>query len=262
MVQELEQIISEKGFTMYKSFLGITQNQPYFVSNGFYVWEPGKVHTAVCTIHDHRAPDENCTCGLYGTKDLQTLADNHHIHAPSGNTNVSVTVVAKLKVWGKVCEFTYGYRAEKAWIEEIYVYHYDNSNPNKPNHVKYQQLVLEQCATLEAAYRVPVKPCVWYQAPTRTGPGKSAAPRPDPITMEELIKMFYAVRDHQEKVGVNNETARYVHRELTRRVYHKNFRLKKRIDMLKEELARCVGEQTRLQLLNEALIAAKGLWDR
>jgi hypothetical protein len=72
-------------------------------------WVPGEWLTAHCSIKDHTAPREGCTCGVYAAKDLNQLTPV--VGAPA--------IVGKVRLAGKIIEHDRGYRAERARIVEL-----------------------------------------------------------------------------------------------------------------------------------------------
>jgi hypothetical protein len=79
--------------------------------NGQAVWEPGKWVVARCRLHDHEAPREGCSCGVYALKQLDGLL-------PGGFGSWSV--LGRVELAGKVIEHSDGYRAERARIVELF----------------------------------------------------------------------------------------------------------------------------------------------
>lgn len=69
----------------------------------FFVWR---------TVDDpHHAPEPECTCGLYATKNVEQCADQL-MHG---------TVIGRVNLWGKVIPGEKGYRAEFAYPSELWV---------------------------------------------------------------------------------------------------------------------------------------------
>lgn len=68
---------------------------------------------AESAVERHSAPHEDCRCGIYGAKDLDTLKS---ITCPPEN----VFVVGEVDLYGKVIPGKMGYRAEKARIVSLY----------------------------------------------------------------------------------------------------------------------------------------------
>ena len=63
------------------------------------------------SIHE-QVPEENCSCGFYSVKWLSTLRQMF----PYGGSNL---VLGRILLAGKVIEFEWGYRAERARIIEL-----------------------------------------------------------------------------------------------------------------------------------------------
>jgi hypothetical protein len=71
-------------------------------------WPPGRVLRAGCVGAGHRAPDAGCDCGIYGSRDLETLRQHGLCLAPEA------LVVGTVSLWGKVIATEFGHRAEYA----------------------------------------------------------------------------------------------------------------------------------------------------
>ena len=72
-------------------------------------WPAGQAARAECPPHTrsgHRAPEANCTCGLYAVDGLDRLP------AIMGR---DVTVIGSVSVWGTIVEHDSGFRAELAY---------------------------------------------------------------------------------------------------------------------------------------------------
>lgn len=71
-------------------------------------WRPGHPINAVCLTGGHPAPSVNCSCGVSGATDLETLRQHGLCVLPGG------LVVGEVDLWGRVVEEPYGYRAQHA----------------------------------------------------------------------------------------------------------------------------------------------------
>lgn len=60
-----------------------------------------------------RSPERNCMCGLYAVSDPKNLKDRI--------SEVPGLVYGRVKAWGKIAEYTEGFRAEKAEIDCLYL---------------------------------------------------------------------------------------------------------------------------------------------
>ena len=60
-----------------------------------------------------RSPERNCMCGLYAVTDIKNLGSR--ISQSSG------LVYGRVKAWGKIAEYTEGFRAEKAQIDALFL---------------------------------------------------------------------------------------------------------------------------------------------
>jgi hypothetical protein len=77
------------------------------------IWQPGVPTQAVCYKGKrHPVPFMNCTCGFYATKTLTALQENgYHLDGAFGTVSY----------WGKMIDFTDGFRAQFAYPREIWV---------------------------------------------------------------------------------------------------------------------------------------------
>jgi hypothetical protein len=71
-------------------------------------WRPGHPINAVCLTGGHPAPSVNCSCGVSGATDIETLRQHGLCVLPGG------LVVGEVDLWGRVVEEPYGYRAQHA----------------------------------------------------------------------------------------------------------------------------------------------------
>jgi hypothetical protein len=72
-------------------------------------WKPLEMATAVCKASRfHRSPHIDCTCGLHGTHDPDTL---RKARTPA--------VLGRVALWGRVIEHERGWRAEYAYPQTV-----------------------------------------------------------------------------------------------------------------------------------------------
>jgi hypothetical protein len=78
------------------------------------VWSsiPNNRHVEVMTWKDHFAPADECTCGIYATKDCDTLLR-------SGINKQSIR--GEVYLWGVMFEGTNGYRAQYAYPKNFVI---------------------------------------------------------------------------------------------------------------------------------------------
>ncbi len=69
-------------------------------------WSPERAMRALCIGGGHPAPDPDCSCGVSGTRDLETLRQHGLCVLPGA------LVVGEVDLWGRVVEDSYGYRGE------------------------------------------------------------------------------------------------------------------------------------------------------
>ncbi len=97
-------------------------------------WSPRRLFDAVCIPHRrcyfcdpaevaatpiHRAPADECECGVYGAREPDTLAP--YLDSPYPGRSAVERVLGRVRLWGKVIECERGWRAEHAYPEQIYV---------------------------------------------------------------------------------------------------------------------------------------------
>jgi hypothetical protein len=63
-----------------------------------------------CDPDPHPPPGERCSCGFYAMKTLESVEE------PSGPLDV---ILGRVELTGKVIEYTFGYRAERARITQL-----------------------------------------------------------------------------------------------------------------------------------------------
>ncbi len=69
-------------------------------------WFPQQALRATCVGGGHPAPSVDCSCGISGTRDLETLRQHGLCVAPGP------LVVGEVDLWGRVVHDAYGYRGE------------------------------------------------------------------------------------------------------------------------------------------------------
>lgn len=79
------------------------------------VWEPHQILQAECSVAGgHRAPQMNCTCGIWAFKELDAL-----VEATVSYDNIAV--LGQVSLWGRVVETENGWRAERAYPRELWI---------------------------------------------------------------------------------------------------------------------------------------------
>ena len=76
------------------------------VTHKSFAWTPGRPLRAGCRGGGHPAPDEGCSCGIYGSADLTTLREHGVCLTPGA------LVLGQVALWGKVVADDHGYRGE------------------------------------------------------------------------------------------------------------------------------------------------------
>lgn len=71
-------------------------------------------HLASCEL-PHAAPDPACTCGLWACKFVRVLATH------SGSSPTMLSVVGKVSLWGRVVEYSGGWRGQFGYPYELVV---------------------------------------------------------------------------------------------------------------------------------------------
>lgn len=69
-------------------------------------WNPDRPMRALCIGGGHPAPDRDCSCGVSGTRDLESLRQHGLCVSPGP------LIVGEVDLWGRVVEDSYGYRGE------------------------------------------------------------------------------------------------------------------------------------------------------
>lgn len=96
------------------------------------IWEPKKAIEAKCvqslptlqsvfpgrqeTSPRHLAPQSACNCGVWAFKELDNLV------AAIGSDYKEVKVLGQVSLWGRIIETENGYRAEKAYPSELWIF--------------------------------------------------------------------------------------------------------------------------------------------
>jgi hypothetical protein len=83
------------------------------------LWPPRRYLVAACPDEgsDHVVPEEDCSCGIYATKDRSALADMSY----GRYTQDSLRVLGEVALSGKVIVGEFGYRATKGRPARLYV---------------------------------------------------------------------------------------------------------------------------------------------
>ena len=76
------------------------------VTHKSHGWTPGRPLRAACRGSGHPAPAEGCSCGIYGSEDLESLREHGLCLVPGP------LVVGQVALWGKVVADGHGYRGE------------------------------------------------------------------------------------------------------------------------------------------------------
>jgi hypothetical protein len=97
---------------------GYSFARPHFLTTQGTVIIPHERSEAYCTVaqnneqvEDHLAPKEECTCGFYATKTLTQLLNQGY-----GGQDF----LCEVYMWGKVCEYTEGYRSQYIYPARLY----------------------------------------------------------------------------------------------------------------------------------------------
>jgi hypothetical protein len=132
-------------------------------------WSPGTACAAACMSRrrplrrlwrrsrsDHGAPVADCTCGIYASADLPTVA--RYLEPPLAASEVC-RVLGRVALWGKVVECEHGWRAGFAYPTRLYV-------PAELDCRRARSFLTDDLAFELAAYGVPVE-TVEAELPTR-----------------------------------------------------------------------------------------------
>lgn len=80
-----------------------------------HVWKPRAMLDAKCNNSKHDAPQMDCTCGVWAFKTLEGLTSALESYS-------DVKVLGRVSLWGRVVETENGYRAEKAYPSELWLF--------------------------------------------------------------------------------------------------------------------------------------------
>ena len=80
------------------------------VTQKWIEWPPGRPLRARCLEVQHPAPDVDCACGVYGTRDLGGLKEHGLCLFPE-----SALLIGQVALWGKVVGDEAGHRGETAY---------------------------------------------------------------------------------------------------------------------------------------------------
>lgn len=86
------------------------------VTQKWIEWEPGLALRARCLEQRHPAPDPSCGCGLYASRDLDTLREHGLCLVPDAGL-----VVGRVALWGKLASDERAWRGEWASPVELSV---------------------------------------------------------------------------------------------------------------------------------------------
>jgi len=83
-----------------------------------HIWEPKAQVNAKCDSRSaaHPAPAMECQCGVWAFKELDGLV------AAIGTSYGEIKVLGQVSLWGRVVETENGYRAEKAYPAELWLF--------------------------------------------------------------------------------------------------------------------------------------------
>lgn len=79
------------------------------------VWQPRQPLRAVCLADSHPAPDRRCSCGVYGTPDLEGLRGHSLCLRPGP------LVVGEVGLWGAIVADQDGYRAAFGYPRRLWL---------------------------------------------------------------------------------------------------------------------------------------------
>jgi len=80
------------------------------VTQKWIEWPPGQPLRARCLEVQHPAPDPDCACGVYGTRDLGGLKEHGLCLFPE-----APLLIGQVALWGKVVGDEAGFRSELAY---------------------------------------------------------------------------------------------------------------------------------------------------
>jgi hypothetical protein len=103
---ELEPVEGWRAWELRRGLDGLTLISPLVEMH----WPAGRRLSAACRRHGgHRAPDEDCSCGIYAVPAPEAL----------GAVRTGVSVVGSVALWGRVVEHVRGYRGEFAYPQRL-----------------------------------------------------------------------------------------------------------------------------------------------
>jgi hypothetical protein len=108
---EIEPVIGWRAWALAWAPTGEPELRPIIYSGE--TWPAREVARASCPPHarrGHRAPDADCTCGLYAVDGLDRLP---------AVTGRDVTVIGSVALWGKMVEHDSGFRAELGYPDRL-----------------------------------------------------------------------------------------------------------------------------------------------
>jgi hypothetical protein len=91
-------------------------------------WRPGVPMVATCTYGGHEPPGAGCSCGVHA------LASPHDGRWPFGEYellqwSISLVLIGRVALWGRVIEGEYGWRAQYAYPREFVVLERESWRP-------------------------------------------------------------------------------------------------------------------------------------
>ena len=120
----------------------------------------GPMHATCQGGGGHKAPDPDCSCGLYCLKDPAHVT--RHVNPRIGGREV----IGQVSIWGRVIVATEGYRAEYAKINHLFVPSYDSYDwdiakwmydiYDPPQNDYRRSRISQMCNRLKELYEVPV----------------------------------------------------------------------------------------------------------
>ena len=107
----IEPVIGWRAWALAQTPAGEPELRPIIYSGE--TWPAREVARATCPPHarsGHRAPDPDCTCGLYAVDGLDRLP---------AVTGRDVTVIGSVALWGTMVEHDSGFRAELGYPDRL-----------------------------------------------------------------------------------------------------------------------------------------------
>jgi len=119
----------------------------------------GSMQTVAPTTVFHDAPLRGCQCGIYAAATVPAVGGYMVSHGPTGVPRA----IGRVKLWGRIIVGTTGYRATRAYPEELWVLRngvyssaaYSAWAPGRPGHW-HTERAEELAEKLEERYGVPV----------------------------------------------------------------------------------------------------------